>query len=51
MAGLTFYCGTAIMLLAVMIWGVTQFSENFNSAFSYIYFPSFLLSLFLLSHA
>ena len=31
MAGLTFYCGTAIMLVAVIIWGSTQFYETFNS--------------------
>ena len=31
MAGLTFYCGTAIMLIAVIIWGSTQFYETFSS--------------------
>ena len=31
MAGLTFYCGTAIMLVAIIIWGVAQFSGNFTS--------------------
>ena len=31
MAGLTFYCGTAIMLVAIIIWGVVQFNGNFTS--------------------
>lgn len=31
MAGLTFYCGTAIMLIGIIIWGSSQFYENFKS--------------------
>ena len=31
LAGLTFYCGTAIMLVAIIIWGLAQFNGNFTS--------------------